>query len=94
MHADSFAPKVQSVKWFWDKNADRLHFQQHFDLDDAKKRFAGFGAVYNAQRVFVDEICEIYKWSEPFILSIISGCLNLCLFAVIWLRYRANSRLK
>ncbi|KAL7735720.1 hypothetical protein ACLKA6_019977 [Drosophila palustris] len=39
IHADSFAPKYQSGKWSWDKNADRLHFQEHFDLEDANERY-------------------------------------------------------
>ncbi|XP_023167939.2 uncharacterized protein LOC111597449 [Drosophila hydei] len=39
LHIDTAAPKYQSGKWYWDEKADRLHFQQFYDLENANDRF-------------------------------------------------------
>ncbi|XP_030559585.1 uncharacterized protein LOC115761788 [Drosophila novamexicana] len=39
IHVESSAPKYQSGKWSWDKKHESLHFEQHFDLEDANERY-------------------------------------------------------
>ncbi|XP_017099007.2 protein phosphatase 1 regulatory subunit 36-like [Drosophila bipectinata] len=39
VHVDNYTPKYYSGKWSWDANKDRLHFEPHSDLEDARERY-------------------------------------------------------
>ncbi|XP_034485641.1 uncharacterized protein LOC117790332 [Drosophila innubila] len=39
IYADTYVPKYHSGKWSWDAKSDKLHFEPHNDLEDARERY-------------------------------------------------------